>query len=71
MLWNAATVLPLPGSDGKTAIDTLSNTVPAAAVANFLAVAFVVSCSFHRTIVRQLERENEGRRSNLSRSVFF
>eukprot|EP00752_Nemacystus_decipiens_P018532 g16615.t1 len=41
MLWNAATVLPLRGSDGKTAIDTLNNTVPAAAVANFLAVAFV------------------------------
>eukprot|EP00903_Cladosiphon_okamuranus_P013262 g12366.t1 len=41
MLWNAATVLPLPGSDGKTAIDTLNNDYPVAAVANFFAVAFV------------------------------
>lgn len=42
MLWNAATVLPLPGSDGKTAISTLFNDLPVAGFANFLAVVFVV-----------------------------
>lgn len=42
MLWNAATVLPLSGSDGNTAIDTLEPNLPVALTASVLAWCFAV-----------------------------
>ncbi|CAM9607596.1 unnamed protein product [Scytosiphon promiscuus] len=41
MLWNAVTVLPLQGSDGKTVVDTLESKLPAAGTAEFVALCFV------------------------------
>lgn len=50
MLWNAAAMLPLKGSDGKAAIATIVNTLPVAGFANFLAFAFVVRQTDHGVI---------------------
>lgn len=42
MLWNAATIIPLPGSDGTTALDAAVNIRLVTTVASGVAVVFVV-----------------------------
>lgn len=43
MLWTAATVLPLPGSDGEAVIDTLDTNFKYNAIVTPLAYLFAVS----------------------------
>ena len=41
-LWNAASVLPLQGSDGKAAIDAIDSDSLAVGIAGFIALVFAV-----------------------------